>query len=57
MDDRVMDEDVLSKHHGPLSAREEQIASSGNELQYRYGNFNTSMSHLEEKPPSRMVIS
>ena len=33
MDDRAMDEDVPSKHHRPLSARDEPIASSGNELQ------------------------
>ena len=33
MEDRAMDEDVLSKHQRPLSARDEPIASSGNELQ------------------------
>ena len=53
IDERVMDEDVPSKH-GPSSARDEPIASSGNALQYRY---NSSMSHLEEKPPSQLVIS
>ena len=33
MEDRAMDGDVLSKQHRPLSARDEPVASSGNELQ------------------------
>ena len=33
MEDRAMDDEVLSKQQRPLSARDEPVASSGNELQ------------------------